>query len=60
MRYLINDDDFEDYVEKLKIFKTKIEETSMVLNYKINIDDLEYVIEQMEADIEYHTARSYE
>lgn len=60
MRYLINDDDFEDYVEKLKIFKTKIEETSMALNYKINIEDLEYVIEQMESDIEYHTARSYE
>ena len=46
MRYLINDDDFEDWLQKLEWLNSIME----VKSY-----DLEYVIEMMKDELRQHT-----
>jgi len=47
MRYTINDDDFEDWLKRLK-------KASMSTDSPLIIDTLDYVIEQMENELSQH------
>ena len=52
MRYLINDDDYEDWIKRLKQVKEALSKDE----YQIH-GTLEYVISEMEIELEQHTRK---